>query len=176
LRRLLLVIGLSVLAAGCGGGSHTAATSTQAGPTVPSITIPTHPVRGCSFVSLKRVEQLTGASGLKRIDLAPGTSGGVRCSTVFAGAGGSNVVTISELDGGPKALAQLRARKASGSLHVPTPPARGFPAGAFSVRGMFLAVPQGGRILTFETGYDSAGRPILSRAQLDRLAHALLGS
>jgi hypothetical protein len=151
----VVAFGSTLVLAGCNGsdGGRNAGRSTH----------------GCSGLTAADIAQLTGEMPQKR-DLNPPEGSGIRCSTVFAGAGGSLVLAVTEWDGDAKTLHRVRStyvtRLGTGSVQsVP-----GLGQGAFVVRKRVLGFRRGATVTILETGYDSSGRRVLTLAQLKRLA------
>jgi hypothetical protein len=149
---ILAVLLLAV--AGCGGG--------KAQPTT----------RGCSSLTAADIERITG-SAPHELKLNPTASARVRCSTVFFAGATQLVVSITERDGGAKALSRLRAMKIAERGRASVRPAVGLGDGAFLAEKRILGFRQGDRVVTLETGFDKQGKRLLTAAQLVQLAHVI---
>jgi hypothetical protein len=149
----LLAASLFVLA-GC-GGSHSSRQETS--------------TRGCSSLAADDVEQVANRTPHK-LDLNPPRTEHIRCSTVFFAGQNELIVSVTEREGGAKALRRFRARKVAEAGAASVRPASGLGGGAFIAQGRIISFRRGETVVTLETGYSSSGKKLLTLAQLERLA------
>jgi hypothetical protein len=158
---LVPVVVASVLtAAGCGDGGRRESSH------APSAAQQT--ARGCTFIDPEDVARVSGGGSVERRDLAGYE--GVVCSTAFASGAGALVASVTELEGGTKALRRLRTAKIAELGAAAIRWQTGLGGDAFLARKRYLAFGHGDRVVVVQTGYDNQGKLVLSVPQLLRLA------
>jgi hypothetical protein len=170
--RPALAAGLLALA-GCGSSHHQppAPSPTPAPTQTGSTGGGTH----CAGLSTAAIQRLTAAGRVTAQDLAPDPGTRRFCGTAFVDGSGGLIVQVKAAAGSAADLrrsARFAATSAGGARPERIRPLAGFGAGAWLAGRRVIGFRRAGRVVTVETGYNTAGRLSVPVRRLKGIARA----
>jgi hypothetical protein len=172
--RPALAAGLLALA-GCGSSHERHPVPTATATPAPTQTGDTGGGAHCGGLTTATVQHLSGAGQVTAQDLAPDRGTRRFCGTAFVDGSGGLVVQVKAAAGSAADLrhtARFASTSAGGARAERIRPLAGFGAGAWLVGHRVIGFRRGGRVVTVETGFDSAGRLSVPVARLKAVARA----